>query len=130
MRTRIPALATAALSSVLVLSGTATAAPLDMNAPYARAAARVSADGTLLATKNIASAARFNGQPAGYYCVQVSDPTIDLRNAAVLATVNNMRAMITAIPNSSCNGQNRTITIVTTNHSNTPADVPFTVAVL
>ncbi|MFD9454140.1 hypothetical protein ACFWBC_13740 [Streptomyces sp. NPDC059985] len=130
MRTRILALTAAAVVSVPVLTATASAAPRDLNAPYARAAARVGADGTLLATKNVSSVARFNGQPVGYYCVAVSDPTINLRDAAVLATVNNYRAMITAIPNSNCNGQTRTITIVTSNHNNDLADVPFTVAVL
>ncbi|MFY0516125.1 hypothetical protein ACOMD4_37930 [Streptomyces anulatus] len=130
MRTRVLALAAAAMASVTVLSGTATAAPADMNAPYARAAAKVAADGTLLAQKNVASAARLNGRPAGYYCVQVSDPTVNLRDAAVLATVNNQRAMITAIPGTSCNGLSRTITVVTSNFENDAVDVPFTVAVL
>lgn len=130
MRTRVLALAAAVMASVTVLSGTAAAAPTELNAPYARAAAKVAADGTLLAKKNVASAARLNGRPAGYYCVQVSDPTVNLRDAAVLATVNNQRAMITAIPNSNCNGLTRTITVVTSNYNNDEADVPFTVAVL
>lgn len=130
MRIRVLALAAAAVASVPLLAGPASAAPANLNAPYARAAAKVSADGTLLATKNVASAERVNGQPAGYYCVAVSDPTIDLRNAAVLATVNNFRSMITAIPNSNCNGKTRTITVVTSNYHNDLADVPFTVAVL
>ncbi|MGI5444701.1 hypothetical protein ACQEVM_03000 [Streptomyces sp. CA-243310] len=130
MRVRSLTLVVAAVASVPLLTGTASAAPADMNAPYARAAARVAADGSLLSTKNVSSSARLNGRPAGYYCVQVSDPTVDLRDAAVLATVNNQRAMITAIPNSSCNGQTRTITIVTTNYNNDPVDVPFTVAVM
>ncbi|MFF3216941.1 hypothetical protein ACFYYB_40750 [Streptomyces sp. NPDC002886] len=130
MRTRILALTAAALVSVPVLAANAWAAPTDLNAPYARAAARVGGDATLLATKNVSSAARVNGRPVGYYCVAVSDATVNLSDAAVLATVNNNRAMITAIPNSSCNGQSRTITIVTTDHANAPVDVPFTVAVL
>jgi hypothetical protein len=130
MRTRILALVTAAVASMTVLAGTASAAPANLNAPYARAAAKVGADGTLLATKNVSSVARLNGRPAGYYCVAVSDPTIDLSEAAVLATVNNFRSMITAIPNSNCNRQSRTITVVTSNYNNDAADVPFTVAVL
>ncbi|MFF9703578.1 hypothetical protein ACF1FE_20675 [Streptomyces griseofuscus] len=129
MRTRFLALAVAT-ASVPLLAGSASAAPADLNAPYARAAAKVSANGSLLATKNVASSERLEGRPAGYYCVAVSDPTIDLRNAAVLATVNNNRSMITAIPNSNCNGKTRTITVVTSNYHNDPADVPFTVAVL
>ncbi|MFD7223652.1 hypothetical protein [Streptomyces sp. NPDC056652] len=129
MRTRILALV-AAVASVPLLTVSASAAPADLNAPYARAAAKVGADGTLLATKNVASAERLNGRPAGYYCVAVSDPTINLANAAVVATVNNNRSMITAIPNSNCNGKSRTITIVTSNYNNDAADVPFTVAVL
>ncbi|MEE4495085.1 hypothetical protein [Streptomyces sp. BE230] len=130
MRTRILALVAAAVASVPVLAATASAAPADLNAPYARAAAKVGGDGTLLAAKNVSSAERLAGRPAGYYCVAVSDPTIDLRDAAVVATVNNNRSMITAIPNSNCNGKTRTITVVTANYHNDPADVPFTVAVL
>ncbi|MFJ5114413.1 hypothetical protein ACIQAD_27655 [Streptomyces sp. NPDC088551] len=130
MRTRILALVAAAVASVPALAANASAAPTDLNAPYARAAAKVSADGTLLSTKNVSSAERLNGRPSGYYCVAVSDPTVDLRNAAVVATVNNNRSMITAIPNSNCNGKTRTITIVTSNYNNDAADVPFTVAVL
>lgn len=130
MRVRSLALVIAAAASVPLLTGPASAAPVDMNAPYARAAARVAADGSLLSTKNVSSSARLNGRPAGYYCVQVSDPTVDLRDAAVLATVNNNRAMITALPNTNCNGQTRTITIVTSNYNNDAVDVPFTVAVL
>ncbi|MFB4427007.1 hypothetical protein C5F59_038765 [Streptomyces sp. QL37] len=45
-------------------------------------------------------------------------------------TVNNQRAMITAIPNSNCNGLTCTITVVTSNYNNDVVDVPFTVAVL
>ncbi|MFI8008391.1 hypothetical protein [Streptomyces sp. NPDC086010] len=90
----------------------------------------LSADGTLLATKNVSSSERLNGRSAGYYCIAVSDPAIDLRTAAVVATVNNQRSMITAIPNSNCNCKTRTITIVTSNYNNDAADVPFTVAVL
>ncbi|MGW7052963.1 hypothetical protein [Streptomyces sp. NPDC054887] len=130
MRTRIIAFVAAIAASVTFMTGTASAAPADLNAPYARAAAKVGGDGTLLATKNVASAARLNGQSAGYYCVQVSDPTINLRDAAVLATVNNFRATITAIPNSNCNGLTRTITVVTSDYNNNLRDVPFTVAVL
>lgn len=122
--------AAAAAATVSVLAGTATAAPADLNAPYARAAAKVAADGTLLATKNVSSVARVSGKPAGFYCVAVSDPTVDLGNAAVVATANNFRAMITAIPNSNCNGQTNTITVVTSNYNNESTDVPFTVAVL
>ncbi|MFJ6574229.1 hypothetical protein ACIQNU_43245 [Streptomyces sp. NPDC091292] len=130
MRIRALALVAATVVSVPALAGTASAAPENLNAPYARAAAKVAGNGTLLATKNVASAARLDGRPAGDYCVQVSDPTVDLRDAAVVATVNNFRAMITAIPNSNCNGLTRTIRVVTTNYNNDPVDVPFTVAVL
>ncbi|MGW7064798.1 hypothetical protein ACWGHM_40785 [Streptomyces sp. NPDC054904] len=130
MRTRVLVLCAAVMASVTALSGTASAAPVALNAPYARAAAKVGADGTLLATKNVASSARQNGHAAGYYCVQVSDPTVNLRDAAVVATVNNYRAMITAIPNSNCNGLTRTITVVTSDYNNNLRDVPFTVAVL
>ncbi|MFF3216939.1 hypothetical protein ACFYYB_40740 [Streptomyces sp. NPDC002886] len=67
---------------------------------------------------------RSEGRRAG-----ISFPTVNLRDAAVLATVNNSQTMITTITNTNDNGQTRTITIVTTSHANDPVDVPFTVAV-
>ncbi|MFD5327967.1 hypothetical protein [Streptomyces sp. NPDC127092] len=132
MRSRIVTALLAAVVSVPVLAGAAAADPVALNAPYARAAAKVGQDRTLLAAKNVSSSARSSSLPSGTYCVKVSDPTIDLPNAAVLATVNNRRAMITAIvqPHSYCGNEADTITIVTTDSNNNPVDVPFTVAVL
>lgn len=132
-RARAIALTVAALVSVPVLAGTAVAAPADMYAPYARAAAKVAGDSTLLAAKNVSSATRSTVNTArGVYCVKVSDPDIELKDAAVLATINNNRAMITAIgdPHSWCRNDPNTITVVLTDSAGAAIDAPFTVAVL
>lgn len=124
----------AAATSVMALAGTASAAPADLYAPHAQAAAKVNASAVaapvLLAAKNVESVAR--GTSAGSYCVKVSDPDIELKNSAVTATINNNRAMITAIPDPHpwCGNDPKTITIVITSSAGAALDAPFTVAVL
>ncbi|MGP3684638.1 hypothetical protein ACTVZO_07980 [Streptomyces sp. IBSNAI002] len=129
---RVLALVLAAVTSVPFLAGTASA--VDLYAPYARAAAKVSAVGTLLAEKNVSSSRRSTAQAnnTGVFCVKVSDPDIDLKDAALVATVNNNRAMITAIgnPHSWCGNDATTITVVLTDSAGSAVDAPFTVAVL
>jgi len=130
---RTVAVTVAALASLPVLAGTAHAAPADMDAPYARAAAKVHHDATLLAGKNIESVTRggLGTIVTGVYCVKVSDPEIDLANAAINATLNNDRGEITAIgnPHAYCSSATDTITVVTSDSSGNQADRPFTVTV-
>ncbi|MGW7018129.1 hypothetical protein ACWGGS_02010 [Streptomyces decoyicus] len=131
---RIPAFAAAsalAMGLALGSAGVATAAPADMNAPYARAAAKVSQDSSLLSAKNVRAVTRAAVNGAGYYCVYVSDPKIDLADAAITATISNSRGMITAIgaPHGYCGGSTDAITVVTSNIHGAPADLPFTVVV-
>ncbi|MEU9760836.1 hypothetical protein [Streptomyces sp. NPDC047985] len=135
MRTTTPAtsrlltLALAAATSLTVLSGTASAA--DIDAPYARAAAKVSSDAKLLGTKNVQSVTR--GSAAATYCVKVASRAVsNLSTAAIVATLNNFRGEITAIgaPHSYCGNAAHTITVVTSDSSGKGADRPFTVAVL
>ncbi|MFD7501655.1 hypothetical protein [Streptomyces sp. NPDC059850] len=130
---RVLALVLGAVTSVTALSGSASAD--DMDAPYARAAAKVAQDGTVLASKNVASVTRGTGtSAAGVYCVRVSDPNVidDLADAAVVATVNDFRGEITAIgaPHGYCGRATDTITIVTGDSAGRVVDRPFTVAVL
>ncbi|MFI6288005.1 hypothetical protein ACIBCM_25205 [Streptomyces sp. NPDC051018] len=126
------ALVLGAVTSLTVLSGTATAA--DIDAPYARAAAKVSADATLLDTRNVDSVTRGTGTTArGVYCVNVNRRAVaDLSTAAIVATLSNFRGEITAIgaPHAYCGNSAGAITVVTSDSSGTPADRPFTVAVL
>lgn len=129
-RARAIALTVAALVSVPVLAGTAAAAPADMYAPYARATAKVAANGTLLAAKNIAAVTR---PQVGMYCVKVSDPDIDdLTNADILATSNGgfVTLRVYGQPTGQCASAPNTITIFS-NVSNTGAwaDTAFTVSV-
>ncbi|ROR00435.1 hypothetical protein EDE04_7008 [Streptomyces sp. 2132.2] len=129
---RIVALVLAAVASVPVLAGAASAT--DLYAPHARAAAKVSQAGLLLAEKNVSSAKRSTAQAnnTGVFCVKVSDSDIVVRDAAIVATVNNNRAMITAIGGAHpwCANDPDTITIVLTDSAGAAVDAPFTVAVL
>ncbi|WP_030267582.1 hypothetical protein [Streptomyces violens] len=124
-------LTAAAVASVPVLTGTAAAAPGDMNAPYARAAAKVAANGAVLASKNVASVTR---PRAGAYCVKVSDPAIDLANAAITASINGgayaRTISATGDPTGECGNDPSTITVYTFYISANLSDAPFTVAVL
>ncbi|WP_433887787.1 hypothetical protein [Streptomyces sp. CA-111067] len=121
-------------ASVPALAVTASAAPTDLYAPHAQAAAKVRAAANvapvLVAAKNIESVTR--GTSAGSYCVKVSDPDIDLTNSAVVATMSQNRAMITAIPDPHpwCRNDPMTITVVITDSAGAALDAPFTVAVL
>ncbi|GGV94483.1 hypothetical protein GCM10015535_59990 [Streptomyces gelaticus] len=126
---RVLALALGAATSLTVLSGTASAA--DIDAPYARAAAKVAGNATLLGGKNVQSVTRGSG--VGVYCIKVPSRAVsDLSTAAIVATLNNFRGEITAIgaPHSYCGNDANTITIVTSDSSGKGADRPFTVAVL
>lgn len=121
---------TAALATLTVLSGTAAAAPNDLDAAHTRAAAKVAADGTLLAKKNVDGSYRAR---QGAYCVKISDPDIDLTNTVITATVTNIYArMISATgePTSDCGYAASTITIHTFYEDAVLHDAPFTVAVL
>jgi len=124
------ALGLAALVSVPALAGTAAAAPAEMYAPYARAAAKVQGNGTLLAAKNIDTARRVN---QGQYCLTVSDPDIDLSDAVVLGTTNagggTYSLDVRREPTTTCGNAARTITVYSA-YGTSASDVWFTVAVL
>ncbi|WP_329214742.1 hypothetical protein OG257_36815 [Streptomyces sp. NBC_00683] len=129
-RARAVALTVAALVSVPLLTGTASAAPVDLYAPYARAAAKVASDGTLLAAKNVASVTK----PAtGQYCVKVSDPDIDdLKDAAIQATSNSAWAtlIVFGTPTGTCGNAANTITVWSADRNGTAwTNSSFTVTV-
>ncbi|WP_327303678.1 hypothetical protein OG264_38570 (plasmid) [Streptomyces xanthophaeus] len=130
-RARAIALTVAALVSVPVLAGTSVAAPIDMYAPYARAAAKVAANGTLLAQKNIDEAGT-RKVATGQYCVKVSDPDIDdLKDAAVHVTSNSNWAtfIVVATPVTVCGSDPNTIYVRSINTADTWADTAFTLTV-
>ncbi|KAB2587684.1 hypothetical protein [Streptomyces arboris] len=121
----------AALISVPVLASTASA--LEMDAPYARAAAKVAANGTLVAGKNIESVRRAQ---AGQYCVKIADQAkIDnLNEAAVLVTNNASVTNVWTIdkPTQTCGMADGTISVYSYDVRGNGAwkDTAFTVAVL
>lgn len=129
-RARAIALTVAALVSVPVLASTAVAAPVDMYAPYARAAAKVAANGELLAQKNVAESRKVN---TGRYCVKVSDPDIDdLKDAAIHVTSNSSWGTLIAFgtPTSTCGNAADTITVWSADRNSTAwTDSAFTVTV-
>ncbi|MEU7010658.1 hypothetical protein [Streptomyces sp. NPDC046332] len=128
-RARAIALSVAALVSVPLLAGTAVAEPIDMYAPYARAAAKVAANGELLAQKNVAESRKVaNGQ----YCVKVSDPDIDdLKDAAVHVTSNSNWATFIVHPQPSalCGNAPNTVAVHAIDAANALADTAFTLTV-
>lgn len=129
-RSRAIALTVAALMSLPGLVGTATAAPVDMYAPYARAAAKVAANGELLAAKNVASSTKAS---TGNYCVKVSDPDpIDLNDAAIQVTSNGqwVTFIVNARPTSTCGNATDTITVHSVQSNTiTWTDTAFTISV-
>ncbi|MEU9999164.1 hypothetical protein [Streptomyces sp. NPDC050848] len=128
-RARAIALTVAALVSVPLLAGTSVAAPIDMYAPYARAAAKVAANGTLLAQKNVAESRKV---ATGQYCVKVSDPDIDdLKDAAVHVTSNSSWAtfIVQPQPTPTCLNDPNTITVFSINTSDNWGDTAFTLTV-
>ncbi|MEU0991715.1 hypothetical protein [Streptomyces sp. NPDC005953] len=118
-----------AVGAVASLPLTATsAAAADLDAPNARAAAKVSAAGTLLSGKNVVSSQRV---AKGRYCVKVNS-TVSLRNAVVLATPNSGRQTtidVRRAPTGTCGFDARSITVYTYN-AGYYANTWFTVAVL
>ncbi|MGW7064808.1 hypothetical protein ACWGHM_40840 [Streptomyces sp. NPDC054904] len=132
-RTRAIATAIAIVASVPALSGTAIAAPAELDAPYARAAAEVTRDGTLLAATNVESSRKIT-TTVGLYCVKVSDPRIDLASAVVMGTLNSgngtMSITVDKRPTVPCGNDPATITVYTGGPSTSRADAGFTVAVL
>ncbi|GGZ35509.1 hypothetical protein GCM10010387_31970 [Streptomyces inusitatus] len=127
MRRRISlAIAIGAVVSLPLTVTSATAADLD--APNARAAAKVSAAGTLVSGKNVVSSQRV---AKGRYCVRVNS-TVSLRNAVVLATPNSGRQTtldVRRAPTGTCGFDASSITVYTYN-AGYYADTWFTVAVL
>ncbi|GAA2245354.1 hypothetical protein GCM10010232_35480 [Streptomyces amakusaensis] len=124
-RTSLAIAVGAAISLPLTVTS-ATAADLD--APNARAAAKVSAAGTLVSGKNVVSSQRV---AKGRYCVRVNS-TVSLRNAVVLATPNSGRQTtldVRRAPTGTCGFDASSITVYTYN-AGYYADTWFTVAVL
>lgn len=129
-RSRAIALTVAALVSVPAMASTAAAVAVDLYAPYARAAAKVAANGALLAQKNVASSTRV---ATGQYCVKVSDPDIDdLKDAAIQVTSNGawVTFIVNGAPTSGCGNATDTITVWSSDrNSGGWADSAFTVSV-
>ncbi|MFJ9032648.1 hypothetical protein ACIRQP_29780 [Streptomyces sp. NPDC102274] len=71
-------------AGVAVAGGMAIAAPGGSSqAPYAQAGALVNADGTIVHAKDVAAVRK----PAGHtFCVEISNPDVDLSRAIVEAT--------------------------------------------
>lgn len=124
LKTRAAVVATTVLAAATLTSGIAGA---DTTAPYARAAAVVTADGKLVHGK-FTSVSRSR---TGTYCVKVLDPEINLANAAIVATLTSDYGQILALgtPNAICGNATDTI-LVMTSSNNAAADKAFTVAVL
>ncbi|MFF0447623.1 hypothetical protein ACFYT4_14660 [Streptomyces sp. NPDC004609] len=106
----------------------AAAVAVDLDAPYARAAAKVSAAGLLTSGKNVESAQRVG---TGRYCVRVNSG-VPLRNSVIMGTPNSGTQStldVRRAPTPVCNNDARSITVFTYN-AGVLTDTWFTVAVL
>ena len=124
---------TAVFAGAVVLSAAfasqAVAAPVEIIAPNARAAAEVDFRGELLRQKNVVDSFQV-GQ--GLYCVIVNPSAgINLSNALILANGGPQTTSVSTIgqPTLSCNNRRDAITVVTLKDGH-PASSSFTLAVL
>ncbi|MGW7312313.1 hypothetical protein [Streptomyces sp. NPDC054865] len=120
-RARAIALTVAALVSVPALASTAVAVDDTMYAPYAQAAARISAGGTILASKGIDRVDRptVTSQRTGTYCIKFTDPDLDLTETAPQVTVESTLGVATMVttPHSFCGNAAKTLTVFTRNNT-------------
>ncbi|MEV5273436.1 hypothetical protein ACWDMR_31185 [Streptomyces althioticus] len=108
-RARVVALAGAGLvTAASVVAGVAIAAPGggSSQAPYLQAGALVEADGTVVHSKGVASVTA-----SGHvYCVEISDPDVDLSRAIVTATPRNTPgSTLRVIPGNCAGGKGITV---------------------
>ncbi|MEU3652927.1 hypothetical protein AB0E67_08755 [Streptomyces sp. NPDC032161] len=112
-----------------VFASQAVAAPAEIVAPNARAAADVDFDGELLRQKNVVDSFQYG---PGVYCVIV-DPTagINLPSALILANAQIHADSVVTIgePTTSCDSRRDAITVVTLKNG-LPASSSFTIAIL
>ncbi|WP_030246336.1 hypothetical protein [Streptomyces sp. NRRL S-350] len=127
-RTAVVLAGSAALSVAFTLQ--AAAAPAEIIAPNARAAAEVDFHGELQRQKNVIDS--FESTHRGVYCVIV-DPAagIDLSSALILANggVGTTSVEAAGRPTSSCDNRRDAITVVPVNDGH-PTPASFTIAVL
>ncbi|WP_326715475.1 hypothetical protein OG758_46720 [Streptomyces sp. NBC_01474] len=110
---RMPLTLLMAAAATVALASPAVADPTPIYAPYAQAAASVSASGELLRSKNVDTVT----QPLpSVYCVHISDPNISLAESVITATLDWQQAKDATIratvqPSSWCDNDNRTIAV-------------------
>jgi hypothetical protein len=109
---RILAVLVPAAALVGVLAAPATADPQPIHAPYAQAAAKVSASGELTKAKHVISVTK---PDTGTYCVKV-DRRIDLSESVVQATASYWYTAIAAYahPTKVCGNKANTVLVRTT----------------
>ncbi|MFF8912751.1 hypothetical protein ACF08M_05325 [Streptomyces sp. NPDC015032] len=126
---RTTAVFVGALALSAALASQAVAAPAEIDAPNARAAAEVGYRGDLMRQKNVVNS--FQNDP-GVYCVIV-DPNagINLPSALILANPHIHADSVVTIgePTLACNSRRDAITVVTLKNG-LPASSSFTIAVL
>ncbi|MCR8578781.1 hypothetical protein [Streptomyces sp. Isolate_219] len=118
---------TAALSAVFIPQ--AVAAPTEIVAPHARAAAEVNFNGALERQKNVTDSHRVS---QGLYCVIVKpSANINLSSALILANGGPNTTSVSTIgkPTSACDNRRDAITVVTLKDG-LPVSSNFTIAVL
>ncbi|MFD8980221.1 hypothetical protein [Streptomyces sp. NPDC059564] len=112
--TRLTRCAAVGMGGLALVAASATTAGADAYAPYAQAAAHVTANGTLLEAKSIDAVTR---PSTGIYCLHVSDPEINFSESIFTATLgtgaNRGSSVQIALGRTECGGDPRTIPVVT-----------------
>lgn len=116
-----------AATVVGLLSTPGVAAAQELDAPYARAAAVVNADGSLVRSKGVISVTRVS---TGAYCVLLEDARIDANDTAPIATARAGATwtVIIRTPADECPNTTRYVEVVG-HYQGSRANVPFVVVV-
>ncbi|GAA2992277.1 hypothetical protein [Actinokineospora diospyrosa] len=118
-----------AVAVVALTAGTAIAAiPDNVDAPYARAAVMVKADGTVLKAKGVDSVVR---KDAGKYCVTFTDSRLVPGEVIPTTTALTWDRFVTvpAIPSSICDRDPRVFAVGTSDNTKAWADSGFTLVI-
>ncbi|MFE9139420.1 hypothetical protein [Streptomyces sp. NPDC007355] len=125
---RVIGMAAAAAALAVGFSSSAQAVPDTMDAPYAQAAARIHADGTIRASKGIDTVTH---PRTGVYCVSFTK-NLNLPQTAPQATVESDDfGVITVIttPYGWCNNEQGTLSLLIRGQDGARKDLPFTLAI-
>ncbi|MGW7276523.1 hypothetical protein ACWGH5_39270 [Streptomyces sp. NPDC054864] len=129
--TRAAWITATAAAFAIAIAGTAHAVPDTMYAPHAQAAARISDEGAILASKGIDTVTGPQTNGRGAYCITFTDPDLELTDSAPQVTVeaDSGTATMHTTPHRFCNNAENTLTVFTRNTGGTRTNLAFAVAI-